>query len=278
MNVLYCGDENIEKGVLMSVMSILSHLKETLNVFILTADVQTTEKKYTALSPDFAELLDRVVKKQNEQNSVTLFDITDEFAAELPLANTNTRFTPCCMLRLFADKIDTLPSRILYLDNDVICHGDFSLLSSLDMDGCAIAGVPDRYGKWFFGNPLAHDYLNSGVLLIDLEKIRTRKIFDKCRQLCREKKMFMPDQSAINRLAGRKKTLEKRYNEQTKIKADTVFRHYTTYFKFLPFFHSVTVKPWDKDKLHKTLSLFEYDRLIEAADEIIKKQQTKETV
>ncbi len=33
-----------------------------------------------------------------------------------------TRFTPCCMLRLFADEILELPDKILYLDNDVICR------------------------------------------------------------------------------------------------------------------------------------------------------------
>lgn len=35
-----------------------------------------------------------------------------------------SRFTACCMLRLFADKTD-IKDRVLYLDTDVLCRKDF---------------------------------------------------------------------------------------------------------------------------------------------------------
>ena len=68
----------------------------------------------------------------------------------------------------------------------------------------------------------------------------------------------MPDQSALNKLAVKKK-VSAVYNEQGKIKEATVFKHFTTFFKFLPYFRSVTVKPWQIERLHSELEIFEFD-------------------
>ncbi|MEE0897611.1 MAG: glycosyltransferase, partial [Acutalibacteraceae bacterium] len=195
-------------------------------------------------------------------NKVTLLDISEIFCRYLPLANMGTRFTPLCMLRLFADVVSEIPDRILYLDTDVLCRGDFKEFYYSDITDIEIAGVPDRYGKWFFGNIFKHDYLNSGVLLMNMSNIRKSGLFEKCRSLCRDKKMFMPDQSALNKLAVKHKVPAK-YNAQGKIKPDTVFKHFTTFFKFFPYIRAVTVKPWHTDKLHNELKIFEFDDIIE---------------
>ena len=61
----------------------------------------------------------------------------------------STRFTPCCMLRLFADEIAELPDRLLYLDTDIICRKDFTEFYYQNMENVEIAGVLDYYGSWF---------------------------------------------------------------------------------------------------------------------------------
>ena len=48
------------------------------------------------------------------------------FEKEIPEVNMDTRFTPCCMLRLFADKIEEIPNKILYLDNDIVIRKDIT--------------------------------------------------------------------------------------------------------------------------------------------------------
>ena len=73
----------------------------------------------------------------------------------------------------------------------------------------------------------------------------------------------MPDQSAINKYAVEKKLLARRYNEQRKLHANTVLQHFTTSFRFLPWFHKVSVKPWQIEKMHRVLKLHEYDALLE---------------
>ena len=263
MNVLYCGDSNVGDGLMISVLSLLNHISCPLHIYVLTMQFETHEKVYEPLSGDLIELLDDKVRQKNEDNFVKLMDVSDLFAKELPFANLGTRFTPYCMLRLFADCLDALPDKILYLDNDVICRMDCTDFYEQEMGGAQIAGVLDYYGKWFFHSKgLRMDYLNSGVLLLDLKQIRRTGLFAKCREMCAQKKMFMPDQSALNKLCADKKILPGKYNEQRKLRKDTVFQHFTTSFRFFPYFHSVSVKPWNVSGMHNVLKLHEYDGLL----------------
>ena len=82
----------------------------------------------------------------------------------------------------------------------------------------------------------------------------------------------MPDQSALNKLAVKQKVSAK-YNAQGKIKSDTVFKHFTTFFKFFPYIHSVTIKPWHKDKLHSELKIYEFDYILDEYERIKNNEQ-----
>ncbi len=278
MNILFCGDGNVADGVIISTLSLLKHSKEKLNIYLVTAEVNNGSTHYKALSQEFAERLDILVKRENPESSAVLYDISELFAAEPPKANMATRFTPCCMLRLYADLIEELPSRILYLDNDVICNSDPSEFYNMDMQELELAGCLDRYGSWFFRQRAIHrDYLNSGVLLLNVDKIKETGLFASCRKRCAELEMFMPDQSAINKLSKYKAAVPRRYNEQKKLRRDTVFQHFTTSFRFFPWFHTVSVKPWNIEGMHSILKITEYDDILEKYL-IEKKNYTKERV
>lgn len=272
MNILYCGDKNIIDGLIISILSLLKNTNEILNIYVLTASIKLEEKEYKAISSEEINILDKIVKEKNSNNFVKVIDITKKFAKEVPLKNIKTRFTPCCMLRLFADEIPELPKdRILYLDNDVICRKDCSDFYNQNIDDTELIGVLDYYGKWFFKKKnLKFDYINSGVLLLNINKIKETKLFEKARKMCIEKKMFMPDQSALNKLSVKKRILPRKYNEQRRLKKDTVIQHFTTSFRIFPVFHSVTIKPWNIENVHKKLKIFEYDDLFEEYEEIIK--------
>lgn len=258
MNILFCGDEGVCEGMFLSTLSICKNTDENLNIYILTATVGGRN----AIPQNIANRLQSVLFTKGKGHEVKLLDISEKFKGYLPTANMGTRFTPLCMLRLFADMVPEIPDRILYLDTDVLCRDEFKDFYYSDITDAEIVGVPDRYGKWFFGNIFKHDYLNSGVLLMNMKNIRKSGLFEKCRKLCRDKKMFMPDQSALNKLAVKKKA-SAGYNEQGKIKSDTVFKHFTTFFKFFPYIRAVTIKPWHTDKLHSELKIFEFDDILD---------------
>lgn len=255
---MFSGDKGVCQGIFLSVLSICKHTNENLNFYILTANLDGRD----AIPQSFVDKLQSVIDVKTKNHKVILLDISEQFKSYLPLANIRTRFTPFCMLRLFADMVSEIPDKILYLDTDVICRADFKDFYNSDISDIEIVGVPDRYGKWFFGNVFKRDYLNSGVLLLNMAQIRKSGLFEKCRIMCRDKKMFMPDQSSLNKLAVKRKTSNK-YNEQGKIKSDTVFKHFTTYFKIFPYIHAVTIKPWHIDKLHSELKIFEFDDIFE---------------
>ncbi len=268
MNILYCGDKNISDGLVISVLSLAAHTKEPLNIYILTVNLtvrlESGERVCEALPRELADTLDARVKQVNSASSVKLFDVTSLFTDNLPVANLETRFTPCCMLRLYADLVPELPDKILYLDNDVVCRKNFDNFYNTNMDGMEIAGVLDYYGSWFFRRRIfARDYLNSGVLLLNMAEIRRTGLFSRCRSRCIGKKMFMPDQSALNKLSDSKIILPRIYNEQRKLHKNTVFQHFTTSFRFFPWLHAVSVKPWQIEKMHDVLGIHEYDSLLE---------------
>ena len=84
------------------------------------------------------------------------------------------------MLRLFADEIAELPDRLLYLDTDIICRKDFTEFYYQNMENVEIAGVLDYYGSWFFRNNIfKRDYLNSGVLLMNMVQLKKTGLLKK---------------------------------------------------------------------------------------------------
>lgn len=262
MNLLYCGDSNFEDGLIISILSILKHEQSVLNIYILTMAYETNNKKYLPVRAKTIKKLDKLVKKNNPQSFVKVIDITDIYHKYELSANAETRFTPYCMLRLYADLVD-LPSKILYLDNDVVCMNSFASFYNIDNSNYELVGVLDRYGSWFFRKKFwQRDYINSGVLLLNLDLIKQTGLFTKAREMCQTKQMLMPDQSALNKLATAKKIVPNIYNQQKCIKKDTIFRHFTTTFKFFPKFRTQKIKPWDIANLHTILKTYEIDDIL----------------
>ena len=217
VNLLFCGDENIEKGLIISIISIVKHYKGKLNITVMTASLETVHRRYNTVNEDTVKVLDFYIKQVNPESSIRLIDVTEQFDKFIPKSNLDTRFTPMCMLRLFADQIENMPDKILYLDNDVIADGDISELFDEDVEGYEFAGVLDHYGSWFFRDKATkRDYLNSGVLLFNMKMVKETGLFEQCREKCRNQRMFMPDQTALNKLATAKKILPRKYNEQKK--------------------------------------------------------------
>lgn len=60
MNILYCGDKKMCKGIFLSVLSICKNTNENLNIYILTATVQS----YSAVPLNFAKDLENTLKQK----------------------------------------------------------------------------------------------------------------------------------------------------------------------------------------------------------------------
>ena len=277
MNILYCGDQGIKRGVLVSILSLLKHNTEPLHIYIMTINYEDTQ----AFPQKSAKILDKIVKLQNPlslvddkipkknthpDNFVKLIDATDIFIKNLPKKNMGSYFTPCSMLRLYADQVPELAklNRLLYLDYDVVCRKNISDFYHTDLTGIEAAGVLDIYGKYFYHyHGLKQDYMNSGVMLFNMPECIKSHMFEKTVKKCQERWMMLADQAALNKAITHRKLMPRKYNEQAeRPKQDTVLHHFSNNFKFWPYFHVQKVKPFEVDKIHNILKITEYDDLL----------------
>ena len=269
MNILYCGDEGIAKGTLVSVLSLAKHNAAPLAIYIMTVNCMGV-KPFTKKA---ARVLERVVRAKNPTSFVKLIDATEIFMAELPRKNMGSYFTPCSMLRLYADRVPELEGcdRLLYLDYDVVCRGDISEFYNMDMTGVEAAGVLDIYGKNFYhyNGIFKQDYMNSGVMLFNMEECRRTGMFRRTVKLCAKRWMMLADQAALNKSIHERRLVERHYNEQgERPRPDTVLHHFSNNFKFWPVFHVQKVKPHEVEKIHKVLKITEYDDILEEYEKL----------
>ena len=264
MNILYCGDEGISRGVLVSILSILKHNKGELNFYILTIKYDKTKP----FKEKTAEFLDDLVKKTNKKSFVKLIDATETFVKNLPKKNMGSYFTPASMLRLYIDRIPEIAKldRVLYLDYDVMCRGDLTEFYNTDMTGIEAAGVLDIYGRhWYHYHGLfKQDYMNSGVMLFNMKECLKTGMFEKAVKLCGKRWMMLADQAALNKSIEKRTIMPLKYNDQReRPDENTVLHHFSNNFKFWPYFRVQKVKPFEIEKVHKILKINDYDDIFE---------------
>lgn len=114
--------------------------------------------------------------------------------------NKHTKFTEFCFARLvLADVVEE--DKVLYLDTDTIVRGDISHLWDIDITDYYVAGVKD-YGVIDCDYLQKYDYkgkyINSGVVLFNLKKMRKDGIVQKLFDLINSVELYFSDQDAIN--------------------------------------------------------------------------------
>ena len=273
INILMCGNEGVFDGMLLTALSIVKHSSRRINLFIGTMDISYINPRFLPIKESDAKVIEKVLKQKNPESSVEIIDFEENFRRELiDSKNINTGYTPYAMIRLFADECELLPDKLLYLDTDVLLSKDVGELYDVDVENYDLAGVRDHYGRFF----IYPNYLNSGVMLWNLKAIREKGIFRRATKLCKDKKMLLMDQSAINKYAKKKLILPTRFNEQHKNHPDTVVRHFSMRIKWFPYIRTEKIKPWNFDLIHKKLGLHEYDDIFQEFQNIKKGIRTEQ--
>ena len=152
---------------------------------------------------------------------------------------SNRRKWPVAMwYRLMLPKLLPNVSRIIYADMDIIFFNDLIDIYEYDLGNNIIAAVPTR----------TDGYINSGFLLMDLDKIRKEKLYNKWIKISQVEDFRNPDQDVLNNtLVGRIAFLPLRYNFQLShgsrifkiypmeqlddLKHNLVVLHYSDYIK-----------------------------------------------
>lgn len=260
ISLLYCGNRNVYTGITMSLYSAAKNCTEPLDVHIVTMDWTEENEKYTGITKAQAQTAQRLITAFNSQSRMTLHDAKDLFIRYLSKSpNAASSYTPYTLLRLLVHKIEGIPDKILYLDADTLVLSDISGLYNTELSGRDYAAALDHLGKFFIGPR----YQNAGVMLLNVKNIRESGLFDKAISLCRNKKYAFPDQDVINHCEKNKVFLNRRFNEQKKLRDDTVIRHFSKTIRWFPFFHTLNVKPWDEEGIRRIYKSPKYDEFIE---------------
>ena len=143
-------------------------------------------------------------------------------------------------------------SKVIYLDCDVIVQSDLSDLFKIELGNNAIGGVHDEYAERDTAIPrIKNDqYINSGVLILQLDKLRNDQFFEKCCAIYSkfENKINWADQCIINKYGESRKTIISRqwnfyFSTEKNLKISKA--DMTTQFKEAHLVHFVgVIKPW----------------------------------
>ena len=196
MNILVTLDSNYVKQLNVMLYSLFkSNPDNYFHIFLLNKSIDDNELEET----------ERIIGEKGKLISVKAKDIG------LEKAPTTSRYPEEIYYRIFAAKY--LPEsidRILYLDPDIIVNGPLNEIYSLPMDDYFFAAASHTGTIITAVNSLRLDmeedapYINSGVMLMNLDLLRKEQDFDDVFGFIEKRKgmLILPDQDIISALYG----------------------------------------------------------------------------
>ena len=156
---------------------------------------------------------------------INVNNLPEYITSESP--NYNTKYTKLSYLRCYFTKILDC-DKIIYVDADAIVINNIEELWNMDVN--LIAGVkePGEWNNHLGMENMDDNYINSGVLIMNLANIRKQHIDDEMIKLLNTNKYYFPDQDVINIAFKEKTYLSNMYNstETTGFRDDAKIIHY----------------------------------------------------
>lgn len=199
MNILLAGNNKVYPGMELVVYSTMAH-NQNINWFIFTMDIEIVDDEtckvngFKGLGPWERNRLRKIVKYLDTSSNITFIDTHDLYMKEFwKNPNEFSWLTPYAPLRLLADIALPEINHCLYLDCDTAVDGNledmyWSYLKQ-DVDYCAYECKSDRN--------LPDSEMVSGVMLMNLAKMRKTHFLEKARENVRKNVYKWYDQDAI---------------------------------------------------------------------------------
>lgn len=261
INILLCGNKKVFDGALTLSISIMKRTKEPINIYIFTMSVTRLNPEFVAIEDKQVEFLEKVLKSKNSNNKIKKIDVSDLYDKAFKGTKNETAYcTPYTLLRLLADQVPEIPDKLLYLDIDMMCGGDLSQLYNIDIEDYEYAAVKEKYGCWI----IRPDYINAGMLLLNMKKIRETGLMEKARKMLQERKLLFADQDALFWNTTKKKILPRIYNEQSRFNSPkTIICHFSKRLLLWPYPHTENYKQWNVEEVHSVLKCHYFDEDLE---------------
>lgn len=191
---LYDKNKDYAEKTGTAIVSILENTKSPINIFLLHDKTLSEENKKKFI---------KLVRKYNQKITYIYMDIPKN---EYDFLINLKQFSKGSLFRLKIPDL-ILCKKVIYLDSDIICNMDIEVLYNEDIEDYSIGAVPD----WLMGHDSIkedeilkrkNNYFNTGVLILNLEKIRKKyNVYDFCLTFMRNNyNIKYPDQDALNDL------------------------------------------------------------------------------
>ncbi len=257
IHVLQTGNDYITKGILLNALTMLKHTKEPIHLHIMTIEISWDNGK--KIDINLMNQLRELMKKYNPENELSYYDVSDEFERVFKdTPNQNPKYTPASLVRLLCDRfIDC--DKLIYLDADTMTCASLEEFKKIDIEDKEMAITLDYMGRFWINK----SYFNSGVLYINMKKVKETRMFEKAIELLTKKKYFFSDQTALYKVSTKRVYVPFRYNEQRKIRENTVIKHFCMGIRYFPFFKVYNIKQWNVKKVHSFLHIHDFDDIYE---------------
>lgn len=213
MNIVYSSSDSYCEIAGISILSLLEHNRNVkeLNLYLIDNNISKINKqKLEGMTASFGRTLTYLKHPDIENRSDTEINVG--------------RWNISTFYRLFLPSM--LPEtvkKVLFIDCDTLVMQDLSPLWEMDMEDKWLYGVDDCRGAAYrtnLGLKPEDNYINNGVLLIDLEAWRKNKVEDMFLQYIRENQgdITFVDQGVQNGVLsklGRSGILHPKYNCMT---------------------------------------------------------------
>lgn len=195
MNILLTLNTNYLKQMIILMKSLIDHNDDKINCYIISNDLN-----YNDLIPFTDHFQQRVF--------FSIIRIDDSFLKDAP---TSKRYPKAIYYRIFASHF--LPNhldRVLYLDPDIIINGNLKELYEMKfgenyfIGSTTIKKFLTKFNEIKNNAPKGAPYLNTGVLLMNLELLRKEQSIPEVLEYIKKRHFLftLPDQDIISGLYG----------------------------------------------------------------------------
>lgn len=198
INIAFCFDENLVEQVQAAIASLLDHgAAEGVHYHVYC--VCTKEAAF--IQPQLMQIVEA-----RDTESLLSMKVADNLYGD---GYEVRGITSGAYLRLLLHRILPDVDKIIYADIDVLFCGDLLQMWETDMTDCAVAAVKGpvncsdkwewnrRRSYWHLLEGIKGGYINSGVLVLNLQEIRRRNLEAEWSRWAKEK-LYYQDQDILN--------------------------------------------------------------------------------